>query len=94
MADALYRRADWQWAQNGGLTVAHAWKPERGFLKYRWEGYSEALILYVLGLGRRRARCLKRATKPGPGLTAGRSSTATSSCTPGRFLSTSSLTCG
>ena len=51
VADALYRRADWQWAQNGGPTVAHGWKPESGFMKYRWEGYNEALILYVLGLG-------------------------------------------
>src|SRR5437667_250196 len=24
---------------------------DRGFLKYRWEGYDEALILYILGLG-------------------------------------------
>jgi hypothetical protein len=51
LADALYRRVDWQWAQNGSLTVAHAWKPEHGFLKARWEGYSEAILLYVLGLG-------------------------------------------
>jgi len=51
LAAALYRRADWRWAQNGALRVAHGWKPERGFLKYRWEGYSEALLLYVLGLG-------------------------------------------
>jgi hypothetical protein len=51
LADALYRRADWRWAQNGGLTVAHAWKPGRGFLHARWEGYNEALLLYVLGLG-------------------------------------------
>lgn len=51
LADALYRRVDWRWAQNGGLAVAHAWKPERGFLKARWEGYSEAILLYVLGLG-------------------------------------------
>ncbi|MEO6928421.1 MAG: glucoamylase family protein [Casimicrobiaceae bacterium] len=50
-ADALYRRADWQWAQNGGATVTHGWKPESGFLRWRWEGYDEALILYVLGLG-------------------------------------------
>ncbi|MGB9181033.1 MAG: glucoamylase family protein [Pyrinomonadaceae bacterium] len=50
LADALYRRVDWQWAQNGGATVTHGWKPERGFLKYRWEGYNEGLILYVLGL--------------------------------------------
>lgn len=39
LADSLYRRADWQWAQNGGATVTHGWKPESGFLKYRWEGY-------------------------------------------------------
>ena len=51
LADALYRRADWHWAQNGGATVTHGWKPESGFLGYRWEGYDEALLLYILGLG-------------------------------------------
>ena len=51
LADALYRRADWSWAQNGGATVTHGWKPESGFLKWRWEGYDEALVLYILGLG-------------------------------------------
>jgi hypothetical protein len=51
LADQLYRRVDWRWAQNGALTVSHGWKPETGFLKYRWEGYNEALILYILGLG-------------------------------------------
>jgi hypothetical protein len=50
LADSLYKRADWQWAQNGALTVSHGWKPETGFIKYRWTGYSEALLLYVLGL--------------------------------------------
>jgi hypothetical protein len=51
LADALYRRVDWRWAQNGGLAVALGWTPERGFLRYRWEGYTEAILLYVLGLG-------------------------------------------
>jgi hypothetical protein len=51
LADALYRRADWRWAQNGGATVTHGWRPESGFIPYRWEGYDEALLLYVLGLG-------------------------------------------
>ena len=51
LADALYARADWQWALNRGHTIAHAWKPETKFLKSRWEGYSEALILYLLALG-------------------------------------------
>jgi hypothetical protein len=50
LADSLYRRMDWPWAQNNGLTVAQGWKPECGFLHYGWEGYSEATILYVLGL--------------------------------------------
>ena len=50
LAGALYDRADWHWAQNGALTVSHGWRPERGFIRYRWTGYSEALILYVLGL--------------------------------------------
>lgn len=51
LSDKLYRRADWQWAQNGGATVTHGWKPGSGFLKYRWEGYDEAMLLYTLGLG-------------------------------------------
>ena len=51
LADALYRRVDWNWARNDGATVTHGWKPESGFLPYRWNGYDEALLLYVLGLG-------------------------------------------
>jgi hypothetical protein len=51
LADRLYARADWQWAQDGGATVTHGWTPEAGFLPYRWEGYDEALLLYFLGLG-------------------------------------------
>lgn len=51
LADALYRRVDWQWAQNNGTTLAQGWKPECGFLHYGWEGYNEATLLYVLGFG-------------------------------------------
>ena len=51
LGDALYRRVDWQWALNQGATVTHGWKPESGFLPYRWEGYDEAMLLYILGLG-------------------------------------------
>src|SRR2546421_11045861 len=50
LAEELYRRADWQWAQHAALTVTHGWKPETGFIKYRWTGYNEALILYILAL--------------------------------------------
>ena len=51
LAERLYARVDWRWAQNGGATVTHGWRPEEGFLPYRWQGYDEALLLYVLGLG-------------------------------------------
>ena len=51
LADALYRRADWDWACNGGPTLTHGWKPETGFLPYRYEGYDEGLLLYLLALG-------------------------------------------
>lgn len=50
LAEALYQRADWAWFLNGGETVTHGWRPENGFIPYRWEGYDEALLLYILGL--------------------------------------------
>ncbi|MGH8403554.1 MAG: glucoamylase family protein, partial [Gammaproteobacteria bacterium] len=51
LADVLYCRADWQWAQNGAATISQGWKPESGFIKYQWQGYDEALMLLALGLG-------------------------------------------
>ena len=52
LADALYGRVDWRWAQRAGGAVTHGWKPESGFLPYRWDnGYSEAIILYILAMG-------------------------------------------
>ncbi len=50
ITEQLYARADWEWALNAGETVSMGWKPESGFLPYRWEGYNEALILYMLAL--------------------------------------------
>ena len=50
-ADALYRRVDWNWALNRRATLSQGWRPETGFLSYRYEGYSEALLLYLLALG-------------------------------------------
>jgi len=51
LVDVLYRRVDWSWAQHGGATINHGWKPESGFFHYCWDGYSEAIVLYVLALG-------------------------------------------
>jgi NADPH:quinone reductase-like Zn-dependent oxidoreductase len=64
-ADALYRRADWQWALYGvacnangwptetveGVTIIHGGTPENGFISYRYRGYDESLLMHVLGLG-------------------------------------------
>lgn len=51
LADELYRRADWRWAQHGEATVTHGYRSKSGFITHRWKGYDEALLLYVLGLG-------------------------------------------
>jgi len=50
LAEELHARVDWTWALHAGETVSMGWKPDSGFLPYRWEGYNEALILYVLAL--------------------------------------------
>lgn len=60
LAAEIYARADWRWAQNGGDTVTHGWRPESGFIKYRWQGYNEALLLYVLGLASPTHRLTKK----------------------------------
>lgn len=51
LADALYRAIEWDWAMNSEGTMSMGWHPEKGFIKARWKGYNEAMILYVLALG-------------------------------------------
>jgi hypothetical protein len=51
LADAIYNRVDWAWMMPTGNAVVMGWRPESGFIKSRWLGYNEAMILYVLGLG-------------------------------------------
>ena len=51
LSNELYQRVDWRWAQSEQDTVSQGWKPECGFLHYGWEGYNEATIVYVLGMG-------------------------------------------
>jgi hypothetical protein len=51
LGDALYRRADWNWARNGGSALTHGWHAEKGFIPHTWTGYDEALLLYILALG-------------------------------------------
>lgn len=51
LADAIYRRADWQWASPRAPRISMGWKPEKGFLRYDWSGYDESMMLCLLALG-------------------------------------------
>jgi hypothetical protein len=51
LAETIYARVDWTWAQPRPPRVANGWFPEHGFIKLDWEGYDEAMILYLLALG-------------------------------------------
>lgn len=51
-ATRIYNRVDFRWMLNGHpLLLSHGWKPESGFLRARWDTYSEDTILYVLAIG-------------------------------------------
>lgn len=51
LAQEIYARADWRFALGRQATLNMGWKPGSGFLRYRWTGYSEGLLLYILALG-------------------------------------------
>jgi hypothetical protein len=50
-ADSLYRRVDWTAAQPNGPLVSMGHSPEQGWLNVDYQGYNEAMLLYVLALG-------------------------------------------
>lgn len=50
LASALYERTDWPWMLDGGATLNMGWTPETGFLKGRWEGFSEHLAMYLMAI--------------------------------------------
>lgn len=52
LATKIYQRVDFRWMLNGDpLLLSHGWKPESGFLRPRWDTYSEDTILYLLAIG-------------------------------------------
>ena len=57
IANDLYERADFEWLRTDDgtrpeeLLLGHGWTPEDGFLPYRWDSYSELMILYLLAMG-------------------------------------------
>ncbi len=52
LATEIYERVDFPWMMDGSKSYfSHGWTPEKGFLPFRWDTYSELIILYVLGIG-------------------------------------------
>lgn len=51
VADALYRRVDWQWMMKTNGKMSMGWHPEKGFLESEWAGYNEAMVLLVMAMG-------------------------------------------
>jgi len=51
LTDSLYRRIDWTYFTKDTTGLMMSWRPERGYNRWTWHGYNEALFLYVLALG-------------------------------------------
>jgi hypothetical protein len=52
LAHTIYNRVDFPWMLNGDhALLSHGFKPGKGFIKFQWSSYSEASILYLLGIG-------------------------------------------
>jgi hypothetical protein len=51
LARAIFNRVDWTWLSMDTRLLPHGWLPENGFLPYRWDYYSELMMMYLLGLG-------------------------------------------
>jgi hypothetical protein len=51
LVDRLMQGVDWEWFLNAGPTLAMSWTDEEGFSRFRWDHYSEAMLLSFLGMG-------------------------------------------
>jgi hypothetical protein len=51
LASAVFDRVDWAWLSEDTTLLPHGWTPEFGFLPYRWDNYSELMMMYLLGMG-------------------------------------------
>ena len=51
LADEIYSRVDWRWAQARAPAISHGWTPESAFITHDWHGYNEAMLVYILALG-------------------------------------------
>jgi hypothetical protein len=51
LAHAIFDRVDWSWLSEDTALLTQGWTPEFGFLPYKWDYYSELMMIYLLGMG-------------------------------------------
>ena len=51
LVNRLLDDVDWNWFRNGGNLIALGWHDETGFSRYRWNKYSEHLLMSFMALG-------------------------------------------
>jgi hypothetical protein len=51
LAHAIFDRVDWSWISEDTSLLSQGWTPESGFLPYKWDYYSELMMIYLLGMG-------------------------------------------
>lgn len=51
LATRIFDRVEWTWLSADTTLLPHGWRPEAGFLQYRWDVYSELMMMYLLGIG-------------------------------------------
>jgi hypothetical protein len=51
LAGDVFARVEWRWLSEDTALLPQGWSPENGFLSYRWDLYSELMMIYLLGLG-------------------------------------------
>ena len=54
LATHIYDRVDYRWMLNGDpYLLSHGWRPETGFIQFRYAKYCQLACMYLLGIGSR-----------------------------------------
>jgi hypothetical protein len=51
MCGKLYDNVEWDWISNDKGLIHHAWTPETGMTESGYQGYSEAMLMYIIAMG-------------------------------------------
>lgn len=51
LVNTMLGEVDWRWFSNGGSQISLSWHDETGFSRYRWNRYSEHVLMSFLALG-------------------------------------------